>query len=260
MSLTKLTIIIPSLKQPSQQAFLQKATDSIRNQTIADQFLITVWVAVDKGCMLDPKISEMLGVKCVESQGASRAKALNAAIESVNDGFVAFLDDDDQWLPDFLNVAMRVIAKCDFLSSTQAEFDENNNFLRVFDFPTPSGWFMHSETLKKIGGFNEDYIHHQDNEWLGKLSEAKLKRIHLVEATAPLDPKYVGVVRPELMKVLTFSKGTCSLVRHSSPYPLVRRLVHSNSGTSHIATKPDHSEISRKEYQSLLKRFGVVPW
>jgi len=79
---------------------------------------------------------------------------------------------------------------------------EWNNFLRVNDFPTPSGWFMPAVTLRKVGGFDVNLIHHQDNEWLGKLAEANLKRFHLVELTAPVELKHSLAVRPWLANVI----------------------------------------------------------
>ena len=162
----------------------------MRGQTIANQFAITFLVGVDKGCQLEPAVSDTLGVSCIESDGASQAKALNIAIRQVHEGFVAFLEDDDQWMPDYLNFAMKEIALCDFVSSTQVELDETDELIRINDFPTPSGWFMTSSTLKRVGEFNESYRFHIDNEWLGRLSETKLKRIHMVESTAPVQKRY----------------------------------------------------------------------
>ena len=258
--MNKLTVIIPSRKQEKQILFLQRAIESVRKQTIANQFAIIFLVGVDAGCSLEPAIADILGVQCIESDGASQAKALNAAIRQLNDGFVAFLEDDDQWMSDYLNFAVQAVAHCDFVSSTQIEFDENDELIRVNDFPTPSGWFMPTSTLKKIGEFNEAYRFHLDNEWLGRLVQAGLKRIHLVESTAPVQARYAQQVRPWLMNVINNSAGTCSLTRHDSPYPLIRRLVHSNSGMAQIAANSEYLEISRREYEDLKSRFGAIPW
>ena len=232
----------------------------MRGQTIANQFAITFLVGVDKGCQLEPAVSDTLGVSCIESDGASQAKALNIAIRQVHEGFVAFLEDDDQWMPDYLNFAMKEIALCDFVSSTQVELDETDELIRINDFPTPSGWFMTSSTLKRVGEFNESYRFHIDNEWLGRLSETKLKRIHMVESTAPVQKRYAQQVRPWLVNVINCSGGFCNLSRHGSPYPLVKRLVHSNSGMFQIATNSEDSEISKREYESLVNRWGLIPW
>lgn len=256
----KLTVIIPSRTQEKQISFIQRAVASVRNQTIANQFVITFLVGVDANCNLESSVSDALGITCIESDGASQAKALNAAARQVREGFIAFLEDDDQWMPEFLNCAMQAMAHCDFVSSTQMEVDESDELLRINDTPTPSGWLMPASTLSIVGMFNEQYRFHLDNEWLGRLSEKKLKRIHMVESTAPVDPQYINQVRPWLWNLLTQSAGTCMLARHESPYPLVKRLVHPKSGMAQIASNEEFSKISKGEQASLLQRFGRTPW
>ena len=258
--MNNLTIIIPSRKNERQISFIQTAIESVRRQTIAKEFVIHFLVSVDKNCSLDPAASEYLGVSCIESDGASQAKALNAAIRQAHDGFIAFLEDDDQWMPAFLYFAMQNIMLCDFVSSTQAEFNESNNFIRVNYFPTPSGWFMPISTLKKVGQFNEDYRFHLDNEWLGRLSEAKLKRIHMVESNTLIQNIDARMVQSKLKNVLQFSGGFCNLTHHNSPAPLVRRLVHSNSGMANIARNKECLEISKMELRALRNRYGFIPW
>lgn len=255
-----LTVIIPSRKQDKQIKFIRQAVNSVRKQSVAEMFNITFLVGVDKDCVLDQEVTDSLGVVCVESDGASQAAALNGAIRQLKSGFVAFLEDDDQWLPEYLQLAMQAIEHCDFVSSTQAEFDENDHLIRINDYPTPSGWFMTAKTLRNIGEFNEAYKFHLDNEWLGRLSEANLKRFHLVESTAPIEKAHMAQVRPWLANVLNLSSGLCKIARHQSPYPLVKRLVHSNSGMAKIASNKELSEISYQENQRLVNRFGRTPW
>lgn len=119
---------------------------------------------------------------------------------------------------------------------------------------------MPVSTLKKVGEFNENYRFHLDNEWLGRLTESKFTRIHMVESTAPVQKIYTQQVRPWLMNVLNCSGGLCQLYRHASPIPLVKRLVHSNSGMAQIATNSEYSEISKTECEGLVNRFGLIPW
>lgn len=255
----RLTVIIPSRAQDRQIAFLRRSTGSIRRQSAAGNFAITILVGVDKGCNLDTSVSDSLGVRCVESDGGSQAAALNAAIRIVDDGYVAFLEDDDEWMPDYLRIAISALSHCDFVSSTQAEHDETDFFIKTNDFPTPSGWMMPASILRLVGEFNEHYRFHLDNEWLGRLVETKSRRAHLVEATAPTLRSQMRV-RPWLANILDMAAGTCQIVRHGSPYPLVKRLVHSASGMARIASDRHLQEISREEHLGLMRRFGRVPW
>jgi hypothetical protein len=256
----KLSIIIPSRKQDNQESFIERAVTSVRSQNNASNFETEFLIGVDKGCSLDAKFSSRLQITCVESSGRSQASALNAAISSLRheDGFVAFLEDDDQWLKGYLDCASSLITMCDFISSTQIEFNENNEVVRINDFPTPSGWFMPIATLLKIGKFNEQNRFHLDNEWLGRLSRSGLRRIHMIESTAPIDKNHIKAIRPWLFNLL--KNSTSQLARHQSPYPLVRRLVHSKSGMSQISSNKDLNVISKNELKKLVEDFGNIPW
>jgi glycosyltransferase involved in cell wall biosynthesis len=256
----KLTVIIPSRKQERQIAFIERAVDSVRRQTIAEKFAITFLVGVDQGCAINPGEAARLGITCVESSGASQAAALNAAIGMVEGDYVAFLEDDDQWMPDYLNFVTAAGTRAGFVSSTQMEFGENDVLQRINDFATPSGWFMPVATLRTVGGFDTSFRFHLDNEWLGRLGEAKINRVHLVEATAPMKMEYMLQVRPWLANVINLSAGCCQIVRHSAPYPLVRRLMHTKSGMALITGNRALQEISQEEYRRLGTRFGRVPW
>lgn len=256
----KLSIIIPSRKQDDQEIFIERAVTSVRKQNNVNNFEIKFLIGVDKDCSLDTKFLNKLQVTCVESSGKSQAAALNAAIRSLSreEGFVAFLEDDDQWLQSYLDYASSLIKMCDFISSTQIEFNENNEVIRINDFPTPSGWFMPITTLLKIGEFNEQYRFHLDNEWLGRLSRSGLRRIHMIESTAPIDKKYIKANRPWLFNLL--KNSTSQLARHQSPYPLVRRLIHSKSGMSQISNNKDANIASKDELKKLIEDFGNIPW
>jgi hypothetical protein len=61
---------------------------------------------------------------------------------------------------------------------------------------------MPASTMRAVGEFNEGYRWHLDNEWLGRLAEKKIVRIHLVEATAPVDYQLMAQVRPWLANVI----------------------------------------------------------
>ena len=256
----RLSIIIPSRAQPRQTEFLARAVRSIQGQSIIDRYEVTVWVGVDAGQHPDAATVQRLGLRVAESTGRSQAAALNAVIRQVDADLVAFLEDDDEWMPTYLETMAQALAVGAFVSSTQLEVDEQDVIVRINDFPTPSGWFMPFSTLQAVGPFNEDYRFHLDHEWLGRLGETGLPRAHLVEATAPCDGRYVAAIRPWLDNVVRFSGGRVQLGRHGSPYPLVRRRVHGQSGMGQIAQQPALRDVSVAEMQRLAARFGRVPW
>ena len=255
----KVSVIIPSRSQPLQLEFLSRAISSIRNQDFSDNHLIEILVCLDKDSFLDEQFIKLKNIKCIQSKGESQAAALNAGINFVSDGYIAFLEDDDEWTNNFLSTAFKAIEHAQFISSTQLEYDENQEILRINDFPTPSGWFMKVEVLQTIGEFNENYKYHLDNEWLGRLAESSISRGHLIECTAPKDSKYLNI-RPWLLNVLTYGGLNINLLRHNFPYPLVRRFIHSRSGMAQINTNPHSLNISKIEQNNLHLRFGHIPW
>lgn len=235
---------------------------SIRAQSAAAEFDVTVILGIDPGerARMAP-LAERLGVRLAESPAASQSAALNAALREADSEYVSFLEDDDTWHPHYLEAAHRALSLgADFVSSTQLEIDENEVTLRINDFPTPSGWTLTRATLAAVGGFDESYRFHLDNEWLGRLGDSGARRLHLVESTAPVEIQYLSQVRPWLLNVIQLSGGHCRLARHDSAIPLVRRLVHSASGMARIARDPQLTQVSRGEIARLQARFGRIPW
>ena len=103
--LEKLTVIIPSRTHDKQTKFLKKATDSIFKQNIIKKFDLTILVSIDKGSSLKKiGLEKKQNIKFIQSDGNSQAAALNAGIQATLDksGFVSILEDDDEWLPEFL--------------------------------------------------------------------------------------------------------------------------------------------------------------
>jgi glycosyltransferase involved in cell wall biosynthesis len=253
------SILIPSrLEGPKPGTlFLSAAVASIRAQKLPHPPQILV--GIDAGVTPPPGLAEALGVTFVNSEGRSQAAALNAAASRIEGDHVALLEDDDTWNPDFLAIALKGLESFDFVSSTQLEILASNDIVRVNDFPTPSGWVMRREVWDQVGGFNPDYRWHLDNEWLGRLGQTGVRRLHVAETTAPIDITAARGVRPLLAAVAERGRPSVELMRHGSPWPLVIRLVHGGSGTQRIMADPQLGAQSRQEVEELKRRFGDVP-
>jgi len=260
--MSKISVVLPSRLARREvgsdsRLLLEDAISSIRRQQL--EHAIEIVVGVDAGCHPSSQLVEKLGVHFVAG-GNSQAAAFNAAARHANGDFLAFLEDDDLWLPTFLQEALRALQGADFVSSTQLEVSQQGSVLRINDFPTPSGWVMKRATWESVGFFNEAYRYHLDNEWLGRLSLQDIRRVHLVEATAPVDPTLAEQVRPWLVDLLHLSGGRVSLLRHDNPYPLVIRTVHSGSGMYKIQSDPEAHARSLHEIALLRETFSRVPW
>jgi hypothetical protein len=256
-----LSILMPSrLERDSRgKLFLESAVSSIRAQA-GHSLALQILVGIDTGACAPPG-TESLGVKFVESAGRSQAAALNAAAGAATGDFIAILEDDDQWNPGFLFCAFSMLKEdFDFSSSTQLEVTPDGKIIRVSEFPTPSGWVMRRKVWDQVGLFNEEYRFHLDNEWLGRLGETDARRVHLCEATTPMDYNTLPQSRPFLGELLQKGKPKVELARHDSPWPLVVRLCHPGSGMAQVRENEAARERSNAEAAQLEKRFGHRPW
>jgi len=266
--LTTVSVVLPSLLKPftdprqSGRLFLEQAVASIRAQTVADRVTFQVVVGLDEGALarVPEGLAERLGVRFVESNSRSIAAALNAAVRQCNGEYLAFLEDDDQWHPSFIETALAALADADFASSTQLEMTEQGEVVRTVDFATASTWLMKRRTWDRVGAFDEGYRIHHDNEWLGRLGDSGCRRVHLVEATAPVIPEIVAPIRPWLASVLRFGGPSVRLQRHGLPWPLAIRLVHQSSVMQKVEDNSGYLQRSKYELGLLERAFGRVPW
>jgi hypothetical protein len=233
------------------------AQGTVENGSVALTFI----VGVDADAEVPDVIATRPDTTIARSSAKSQAAALNAAILAADRfPYIAFLEDDDRWDPNYLGCALPALLDHGFVSTTQLELDENDEILRVNDFPTPSGWIMSAQTLRRVGLFDTTMRWHLDNEWLGRLAEAAIPRCHLVERTAPVTLAHSEQTRPWIANVIRNGGPHVLVRRHLLFTPLVLRLVHSRSGMGRIAQEPALQQESHNEYVALATRYGRVPW
>lgn len=253
-------MIIPSRAQANQVPFLTRAISSIQAQQARTWLKIEVFVGIDPGAAAPALNAVDIPVEFVRAAGCSAAAALNAAASMGSGDYMALLEDDDTWCPNHLELSLRALEHCGFVSGTQLEVDPEDTVVRINDFATPASWVMRRETWDRVGPFDTTYRFHADNEWLGRLAEHRVPRIHLVESTAPLSVHVARQVRPWLANIIDLGGGHLHLERHDSPVPLVRRLVHPDAGMSRIAVEAEAKAVSDGEIARVIQRYGRIPW
>ncbi len=261
----RVLVLVPTrLKRNSaQRLFLEGALQSIAAQQLPAELKIRVEVSigVDPGATLPGDLLLPSNATVVEAASASQACALNAAAARFDHDVLAILEDDDQWLPNFLHVSLVAMERhgLDFVSSTQLQVDAAGRTLGINDFPIPSGWVMRRAAWEAVGPFDASYRFHLDNEWLGRLALRGGRRAHLLESTAPVDLEWMDV-RPCLRRFMRCAGPNAGLLRHGNPVPLVIRVVHGGSGMAMLRNDPDAQMIGQLEYERLLAAFGRIPW
>jgi glycosyltransferase involved in cell wall biosynthesis len=256
----RLSVIIPSRTQPDQSLFLARALKSVQEQTARARVLIDAVIGLDPGAAPPDLPHSDLPVRCTNAAAPSQAAALNAAATLFDVDYLAFLEDDDRWLPAHLAVALECLEQAQFVSTTQLEVDAAGTIIRINDFPTPSGWVMPRSTWERVGAFDPRFRYHLDNEWLGRLGAAAVSRIHSTEATAPAQLTLAAQVRPWLANVVIHGGGQVRLARHNQALPNVVRLVHPGSGMAQIAHEPAKQQASLDEIARLQAKYGRLPW
>lgn len=249
--MTTLSVVMATrLEKSGDKLFVERAIESIRSQKT--DLELQIIIGVDPGVK-----AELPGVEIVESPRANLSAVLNEAAKRIEGQFVAFFEDDDEWMPGHLAGSFSALAHGDFVSGTQLVVNENGRVHHINDFPTPDTWVMRREIWDKVGGFSEEFAVHQDHDWLGKLSMAGVSRVHLVEASAPDNHEAAIQLRPWLATLS--ESGQIRLARHTSPWPLVKRLRRSASWTGQIRSG-ERAAISQDCYARIQAKFGCVPW
>lgn len=102
--MAKISVIIPTHNRPE---MLKKAINSVLNQTYTDLELVIVDDGLEKRTdeviqsVNDPRIKY---IQHLEEKGGSAAR--NTGIKNATGEFIAFLDDDDEWVPHKLSMQM----------------------------------------------------------------------------------------------------------------------------------------------------------
>jgi glycosyltransferase involved in cell wall biosynthesis len=106
----RVTVIIPTCDRP---AMLARALASVRVQELAPAEVIVVDDGDPRHCaavaqaVLDSGVSNARAVTNARSKGASAAR--NTGARRARASLLAFLDDDDEWLPAYLDAAVRTL-------------------------------------------------------------------------------------------------------------------------------------------------------
>ncbi len=232
-------------KEPG-KLFVERAIETVRAQGMDCQIIVG----------LDPGKTAKLDAEIVQGPRANLSAVLNAAAEHIKGDYVAFLEDDDEWLVNHLAASLAVLDQFDFVSGNQLVVDEAGTVLYVNDFPTPNTWVMKRAVWNAVGGFSEEYAVHQDHDWLGRLNSAKASRAHLVEATAPTNFEVAETIRPWIANVMR--PGT-KIARHTSPLPLVRRLQRDASWLGQIRSGSALA-VSEDCTKRIVEKHGWFPW
>lgn len=172
----KVSIIAPSYNS---EQFISLTIDSVLSQSYKDWEMIIVddcstdntTIIVENYIKKYPEFSIEL-IKNNSNLGPALTR--NRAIEKAKGRFIAFLDTDDLWKPNKLEVQLRFMKENNykFTCSYFSQIDENNSFIKnVTDIPSKIS-YNNLLTANRVGCLTAIY----DTEYFGKVLMDNIKK------------------------------------------------------------------------------------
>jgi glycosyltransferase involved in cell wall biosynthesis len=220
----KVSVVIPTFGRPE---LLKVAVDSVLAQTLTDLELIVVVDGDDPATrayletVSDPRLRYIFH-DTKKGAGQTRDTGADASLGE----WVAFLDDDDAWLPQKLEAQLAVAPKGPAVLLTLSHvITPTGNYIRPGDPYTPNRpldeWLFGRETWFKGGQsfiqtssimMPRDMFNHlhfrdtkQHEEWELVIRANKVLGYEVVTAPEPLVIHYDGQPRPSLSKTYTWA-------------------------------------------------------
>jgi glycosyltransferase involved in cell wall biosynthesis len=190
MSDPVVSVIIPSYNR---EHLIIKAINSILNQTYKDFEILVIDDASTDNTkqVIEDLRKENIRYFRLEKNGG-QCIARNYGVKMAKGQYIAFLDSDDEWLPNKLNLQIECFKNgSDRLGCVYAFAYQNdvikgittlasknfhrgniyNRFLEGFCPPTPSIFMVKKEAYQKVGGFDENLITFVDFDLWMRISQ-----------------------------------------------------------------------------------------
>ncbi len=184
------SVIVPAYEG---ERFLAEALDSVRAQTYTNVETIVVDDGSPDACA---EIAAARGdVRLLREPHGGVAAARNAGLRAARGELFAFLDQDDEWLPERLARGVAAMAARPELSIVTTHLEiklvpgvslpawMNPQWLSA-PIPgfIPSTWLVRRSVFERVGNFDTSFITGCDTDWLARLKGAGLINELLPEA------------------------------------------------------------------------------
>lgn len=179
----------------SKYEFIMNTLKSIKLQTYKNFELIIVDDGSNNG-VLDIVLTkfDFKKIKVIRQENKGLPAARNTGIENATGEYIAFIDDDDLWNENKLEICYKYIkdiqktdSKAGLVFSFSTVIDEQYNYYGIYGFRVkgdisnkilgkniigpPSSVFVKKEVLQQCGGFDESYRYAEDIELWYRLTE-----------------------------------------------------------------------------------------
>lgn len=197
------SVVVPTRDRPH---FLREALESIRALE-GPEFDIEIVIGDNGNSPQNIALAEKYGALYVRAeQGTGASVARNAAIYAATGQYIAFLDDDDRWLPSHLRAHLELMDRRPEIDAVIGQVISCDHLMRPISEPWPatppgegdellrrmlSGYFpqigsvvVRASALEHVGVFDEELIGGEDLDWL--LRFARRQKLAVVQTQSVL--------------------------------------------------------------------------
>ncbi len=205
------------------QRFLAQAIESVLGQSYAPCEIIVVDDGSSDGSAAIAQ--SFAAVHCVRQENQGQAAALNAGVKASQGTLLAFLDADDMWTPNNLDIQVDYLLRHPGLGyvigrtlnfvepGTQAPAHLTKDLLPgLSSLLSPGAIVVRKAIFEQVGYFSPDYEHAKDMDWFVRAKEAGVimktlsetvlhRRIHGLNQsfrTTPRTTDYIRVLKASL--------------------------------------------------------------
>lgn len=191
------SVVIPSHQR---QGIIHRAINSVVHQTFKDFEIIVV----DDGslpALVLPSEIEGIPIRTFRhEQAKGEGAARNAGVEIARGKYIVFLDDDDEFLPDYLSEAYSKISQNSYLDFIWASMEyykngcsvrqliwtlddkKRKNFAFLTEMGAGAGWVIRRELYLKSKGFDSTMQNWSDIEFCLKLFSSYSIKIDVISS------------------------------------------------------------------------------
>ena len=272
----KVSVIIPTYKRSD---FLIRAIESVINQTYRNVEIIVVddnGIGTEFQIENEKKLKNYIrGNKIVylkHEKNKNGAVARNTGIKFATGEYITFLDDDDFFLKERIEILVKKINEdpgFDCVYSSMVKIKKNHiynyriakkegNLLKDIlsqysFFGTGSNMFFTKKSIEKIGLFDEKFFRFQDLEYMARFFEKEFKicainKVLVVKCEEDnLNvPNFVKMKKAKEMFAEKFKESIQKLEYRSIMYNIFKELYIFSCGMEHLEAK------------NLLKKYGNI--
>ncbi len=179
------SVVIPTCNR---EEMLKRALASVQAQTFSDFEVIVVDDGAGTSAMLPVSDPRFRYIKNTQKKGGAGSR--NVGIQSAKGEYVAFLDDDDMWMPEKLFITLDALQRAsekavfvytsvtnqyenrkEVTEAPEGEVNQLERALRKFNGFLTSTLVVKKNAFNEVGGFDESLPSHQEPDLIIRISQ-----------------------------------------------------------------------------------------